>query len=188
MGGIIDVRLSAPLATRLAGARQPGVVSRHRLLRLLAAYRIVVLEAGGGCGKSVLGVEYGQSLGIAVAAARLGPGDGAGIAIVRSLARGLRAARLTDLSMPLAVSDREPSGLIEDLLEALARTDEPVLLIVDDAHHVVDPDAGELARLLASALPAPHRIVVASRRLTPPLDRLAHTPDAVALGAAEAPR
>ena len=161
------------------------MVSRHRLLRLLAAHRIVVLEAGGGCGKSVLGVEYGRSLGIAVAAARLGPGDGAGIAIVQSLARGLRAARLTDLSMPLAVSDREPSGLIEALLEALARTDEPVLLIVDDAHHVVDPEAGELVRLLASALPAPHRIVVAARRLAPPLDRLAHGPDAVALGAAE---
>lgn len=160
-------------------------MSRPRLLRVLTAHHIVVLEAGGGCGKSVLGAEYGRSLGIAVAAARLGPGEGSSTAIVQSLARGLRAARLTDLSRPLAASDREPSGLIEALLEALARTDEPVLLIVDDAHHVVDPDAGELVRLLATALPAPHRIVVACRRLAPPLNRLAHAPDAVVLGAAE---
>lgn len=152
---------------------------RPRLVQELREARLGLIEAGSGYGKSALAAEYGSSLGVAVAVPVLGPGDAEAGAFVTTLRRALSTARLSDLVA--AVEGKTAAARVESLLDALAATDQPVLIVVDDAHHAGEGEAAQLV-LRLSRLSAPHRLLISTRRLAPPLNRLLSTPGVVAIG------
>jgi LuxR family transcriptional regulator, maltose regulon positive regulatory protein len=155
-------------------------VARPRLLAAMARGRVCVLESDSGYGKSLLSAQFARELGVATAVVALPPSaDGA--AIVATIARALRTANLSDLAAALGHGADDPHVHVDALLEALAATREPVLLVVDDAHNATGPEAGELVVRLGSGLPEPHRCVIAAQALRKPLDRVLELPDVVVM-------
>jgi ATP/maltotriose-dependent transcriptional regulator MalT len=118
------------------------------------------MEAGGGFGKSALALEFGQYCGVATALATLGPGPTDAAELTTTLRAAARAARLSDLAAALEPGDRNPPARVESLLEALSVTTEPVMLALDDVHHVTDEEAESLIHRLATGLPDPHRLLI----------------------------
>ncbi|MGH3399326.1 MAG: hypothetical protein ACRDPO_32030, partial [Streptosporangiaceae bacterium] len=141
---------------------------RDRLVSLLLEGTVGVVEAGAGYGKSALAAECRAVAGVASAVVGLGAPDDDPAVLVSSLKRGLRAGGLSDLAGALAGAD--PDGGADVLLEGLSGTAEPVLLVLDDVHHVRGPDTSELVLRLARDLPAPHRLLLLGRRLAPRLE------------------
>jgi ATP/maltotriose-dependent transcriptional regulator MalT/DNA-binding SARP family transcriptional activator len=159
-------------------------VLRRRLLDALAGARIGVVEAGGGFGKSMLAAQFGRSLGIGHAVATLEPGDDDPGRVVTRLARALRRARLSDLAAVLEQAPA-PADALEALLAALALEGEPVLLVVDDAHHAGSSEAGRLLVRLARGVAEPHRLLVLGRRLPPSAGDLLLLPSVATLGGSD---
>ena len=67
---------------------------------------------------------------------------------------------------------------MDDLCDALARQREPVLLVIDEVQRASGDAAAQMAAL-ATRLPAPHRLLLAGRRLDAQLARLRSTLGAV---------
>ncbi len=156
------------------------MVPRPRLVSRLGDARLAIVEAGSGYGKSVLAAQLADHLGHATATVALDAGDSAPAAFVAAVRRALRAARLSDL-VP-ALDAAEPKAAVDALLESLAETDEPILLVLDDAHHLADGPGAELALRLVRSLPLPHRALVAARWLPPSLSDLRRIPESAPLG------
>jgi ATP/maltotriose-dependent transcriptional regulator MalT len=145
-------------------------VVRGRLLRDLMAGPVGVVEAAAGYGKSVLAQQYQRELGVATAFVPLGPPDDDPAILMGSLRRALATSNLSDLAAATGISD---SGAgIERFLDALAELHVPLLVILDDAHHLRGPDVTALVLRLARGLPGPHRLLVAARRLSAGLEPL----------------
>jgi ATP/maltotriose-dependent transcriptional regulator MalT/DNA-binding SARP family transcriptional activator len=145
-------------------------VVRGRLLTELQAGPVGVIEAGAGYGKSVLARQFQRELGTATAFVPLGPPDDDPAILMGSLRRALVASRLSDLAAATDVTD--PSAGVERLLDTLAELSVPLLLVLDDAHHLRRPEVTALVLRLARGLQAQHRLLVAARRLAPGLEPL----------------
>ncbi len=178
-------------STAAAGRRLPAYhVGRPRLVqRCLGSARVIVLEAAGGYGKSVLAaelVEAAAAVGVEVSLA-----DGAGSA--RLLAGRLRtataAAGFRRAARCMALAGGDAATAVDLLLEAL--TGESCVLVIDDAHHA-EPEAGRLLARVAERIVDPQRLVVCARRLPAGTERLGRpgilhlTASDLALQAAEA--
>jgi ATP/maltotriose-dependent transcriptional regulator MalT len=142
----------------------PHHVPRPRLTDRCANYQVIVVEAAGGYGKTVLGTELvdrWRAVGIDVQVEHEGMA-------APLLAARLRAAALhagfTDAAAAAAVSGPgdDAFGAVDTLVRALAG--EPCAFVIDDAHHA-RPDAGALIDHIASRLEAEHRLVVLARQL-----------------------
>ncbi len=116
------------------------------------------MEAGAGYGKSVLARQYQQELGVATAFVPAGPPDDDPAVLMGSVRRALLASRLSDLTSATDVTD--PAAGVERLLDALAALPVPLLVVLDDAHHLRGAEAAGLVLRLARGLPAPHRLLV----------------------------
>jgi ATP/maltotriose-dependent transcriptional regulator MalT len=149
-------------------------IARDRLIRTLLASPIGLIEAGAGYGKSVLARQYQQELGVATAFVPAGPPDDDPAVLMGSVRRALMASRLSDLTSATNVTD--PGAGVERLLDALAALPVPLLVVLDDAHHLRSAEAAGLVLRLARGLPAPHRLLVAARRLAPGLEPLRTLP------------
>jgi LuxR family transcriptional regulator, maltose regulon positive regulatory protein len=145
-------------------------VVRHRLLGRLQANPVALVEAGAGYGKSVLAWQFRRGLGVAAALVPVGPPDDDPAVLMGSLRRALLASRLSDLAAAMDVAD--PATAAERLLDTLAQTNVPLLIVLDDAHHLCGQAVTELVLRLARGLPAPHRLLVTARRLAPALEPL----------------
>jgi ATP/maltotriose-dependent transcriptional regulator MalT/DNA-binding SARP family transcriptional activator len=145
-------------------------VERGRLADALLASRVGLIEAGAGFGKSVLAWQYRRRLGVATALVPIGPPDDNAAIFTASLRRALLAARLSDLASATNVDD--PVAALDGLLDALVSSESPLLVILDDAHHLSGTEASALVVRLARSLPAPHRLLVTARRLGPSLEPL----------------
>lgn len=154
-------------------------VSRDRLLDQLPPHRIAVVEAAAGFGKSTLAFDYARSLECAVAFVTLDEPDRDLSGFTASLRRSLHGAKLSDLAATMDVND--PAGRIEALLDGLAVTSSPLLLVFDDAHQVEGGDTATTIGRLARALPPPHRILVAARKLPVGLEPLRAGPSTICL-------
>lgn len=158
----------------------PRVIVRERLLAVLRERPVGLVEAGAGYGKSVLAAQHRQALGIASAYVPLGPADQDPAVLISSIRRGLRAARLSDLLAATDVAD--PRTWIERLLDALSESQEGVLLVLDDAHHLLGSEpAAELVLRLARVIARPHHLLVAARSLTAALEPVWSLPEAARL-------
>ena len=144
-----------------------------RLTRALAGATVAVVEAGGGYGKTTLALELADELGIARVLTDLTAGDADARALLARLRTALRRASLSDLAAVLADPTADPDELVDDLLRGLVAEVEPVLVIVDDAHYLRDPDAGRALGRLADAVRDPHRLVVLTRQVRGPMEDVA---------------
>jgi DNA-binding SARP family transcriptional activator/ATP/maltotriose-dependent transcriptional regulator MalT len=146
----------------------PHHVPRPRLTGRCAGYRVVVVEAAAGYGKSVLSaelVDYWRSVGIDVQL------EHAGVTSPLLAARLYQAARQSGFTDAAGAAEgkRDPVEVLDTLVDSLAA--EHCTFVVDDAHHA-EPDAGELIDHLARSLVGDQRLVVLARRLPPGTGRL----------------
>ena len=147
----------------------PHHVPRPRLTDRCANYQVIVVEAAGGYGKTVLGTELvdrWRAVGIDVQLEHEGM-------TAPLLAARLRAAALhagfTDAAAAAAGTGDDAFGAVDALVRALA--DECCAFVIDDAHHA-RPDAGELIDHIASRLEGEQRLVVLARHLPKGAERL----------------
>ncbi|MFZ0664886.1 MAG: BTAD domain-containing putative transcriptional regulator [Acidimicrobiales bacterium] len=129
-----------------------------------------VVEAGAGYGKSVLARQFERHLGVAAAVLPLDQRDDHPDIFVSSLGRALHAAKLSDLAAATDVNDSV--GGIDRFLGALVETSTPLLVIVDDAHHLTCQDVAALVLRLARRISRPHRMLITARKLSPELEAL----------------
>jgi LuxR family maltose regulon positive regulatory protein len=166
----------ALLATKFTVPRGPtAAVARPRLLSMLdngAQGRLTLVAAPAGAGKSALVSEW-------IAAGRA-PGPVAWLsldaddadrrrfwrAVLEALARGTG----DDAVAALAVSPREPMRMdvvLPALVDALGAREEPVVLVLDDFHEVIDAVHEDLERLVRYPPPALRLVIVT--RADPPI-------------------
>ena len=147
----------------------PYHVPRHRLTGLCAGYKVVVVEAGAGYGKSVLGAELVTdwcAVGVEVQLDH--EGTDANLLVGRLRAAVLQAG-FSDAAAAAVAAGADPTGAVDALLSALAK--ERCALIVDDAQHAA-PGAAALLERVASHLSGDQRLIVLARRLPPGAERL----------------
>lgn len=152
--GVATVAADDPGATA-------AVPRTHLVDRLLGPVDVVLVEAGGGYGKSVLLQQAAAEVDGRVVAVRLPRRDA--VDVDELVARVAEAARPDDEPGP-------PVRGIGDLVR-LARADGAVLVTVDNAQSLTDGAAAWLAELGEVASPA-LRLVVAGRALPLPLSAL----------------
>jgi DNA-binding SARP family transcriptional activator len=141
-------------------------VHRERLVRRLERCTLGLVVAGGGYGKTQLAIDLSEKLGLASVFVLLSPDDTSPAALVTRIVAALERAHLTETAAAVR-SERASSVIaVEALSRALAREREPVLVVVDDAHHL-GPDAGDVLGRLARDLPPEHRLLVLARRPLP---------------------
>lgn len=159
-----------------SGSAWPGValpshhVARPRLVSRLADAAVSVIEAPAGYGKSVLAAELSGVLGVAHPWVAIAAADNNVAALAGSVRRAVKAARLSDLSAVLAGA--ETGSWADRLLDALVDFPKPLLLVLDDAHHLADEGCAADVLRLASGMPPPHRMIVTARQLPAHLESL----------------
>jgi DNA-binding SARP family transcriptional activator len=147
----------------------PYHVPRHRLTGLCAGYKVVVVEAGAGYGKSVLGAELvADWCAVGVEVQLDHPGTDANLLVGRLRAAVLQAG-FSDAAAAAVAAGADPTGAVDALLSALGN--ERCALIVDDAQHAA-PGAAALLERVASHLSGDQRLIVLARRLPPGAERL----------------
>ncbi len=153
------------------GALPRHHVLRPRLLGELRPARAALVVAGGGYGKTLLGLELAQTLGLATVSVGLAATDLEPAAVVARLIAALRRARLTDAAGAVHGARADPAAAIDALAGVLARERDPVLVVVDDAHFA-GPEAAVLLARLAARLPHEHRLLVLARHAPAALETL----------------
>ena len=197
MPGPRHARMTLPLPSA-------GVIDRPRLIPLLDRRPVAVLAGMAGFGKSTLlaatvGRQQVRGSGLWLT---IDDSDRDPVRLVSDLLSAASLAGIEELTAaiaPLRASAlrAEPLTLVDSLLEALYDTAEPLILALDDAHHLSGSKASAAVvdHLLRWA-PANMRIVI-SARVVPPLrlqrlrlddrlaylahDQLAFSPDETAL-------
>jgi len=177
--------------TTLSLGRQalPGSLPRHhvhrpRLVERLASSRAALVTAGGGYGKSLLAAELAHGLGLATVKVVLGDQDATPQALVARIAQGLARAQLRDAAVALRDRRLSPGEAVDALATALAAEREPVVLVIDDAHHL-GTEAQGLVRHLVAAGPDDSRFLVLSRSPLALLANEAPVHDVLQLGGAD---
>jgi ATP/maltotriose-dependent transcriptional regulator MalT/DNA-binding SARP family transcriptional activator len=125
---------------------------------------VALVVAAGGFGKTALSSELALALGLASAHAPLADGDRDGAALVARLVSALRRAQLSDPATAMQSERGDPPAAVDALCMALARERDPILLIVDDAHHTA-AEGGRLLARLAGQLPDGHRLLILARHI-----------------------
>src|SRR4051812_34964896 len=170
------VASDALLAIKLSVPRGPkGAVVRHRLLdRLDAGVQgpVTLVAAPAGAGKSAMlssWIAEGRPPG-PVAWLSLDTDDADRRRFWRGVLAALAEATGDDAVAALAVSPREPMSmglLTTALTDALAGSQEPVVLVLDDFHEVADAVHEDLERLVR--FPPPALRLVIGTRAPPPI-------------------
>ncbi len=138
----------------------PHHIPRPRLSRECADHRVIVIEAAGGYGKTVLAaelVDFWSTVGIGVSL------DYQGVTaplLAARLRKAVHRAGFTDAATTASAPD--PAGMVDALLESLAG--ESCAFVIDDAHNA-GVEAAELIDYLAGSVAGQHRLVVLARQL-----------------------
>jgi hypothetical protein len=138
----------------------PHHIPRPRLTHGCADHQVVVVEAAGGYGKTVLGaelVDYWGAVGISVS---LDHRAVTAPLLAARLRKAVQRAGFTDAAT--AASTPDPVGMVDALLDSLA--EEPCAFVIDEAHHA-GIDAAELIDYLAGSVTGQQRLVVLARQL-----------------------
>ncbi|HTW99149.1 MAG TPA: Clp protease N-terminal domain-containing protein, partial [Acidimicrobiales bacterium] len=144
-------------------------IARPRLVAACADERIVVVEAAGGYGKSVLAAELVDDWGAVPIWVLLDEGGVTARLLVARLRVALARAGLTGAAGSMAAAADDLSGAVDALLAGIEG--ECCAIVVDDAHHA-DHSAALLIDRIATQLAAPQRLVVLARHLPSGLARL----------------
>jgi DNA-binding SARP family transcriptional activator len=149
-------------------------IQRERLIAVVATTPVVLLEAPGGYGKSLLAAQLAASLDLATARVIVDIELG----VAPGLAHALRRSGLADLVD--AIDESDPQLLVG----ALAARPGGVLITIDEVHRASGSAVTWLCAV-ANDLPPHCRLVLAGRRLGRELAGLAGNPGVALLGAIE---
>ncbi len=138
----------------------PHHVRRPRLTQLCADQQVVVVEAAGGYGKSVLGAELVDHWGTVGIDVSLDHGGVTAPLLAARLHTAVQRAGFTDAATAAPATD--PVGMVDGLLDALAG--ESCAVVIDDAHNAA-ADAAALLEHLAGRVAGRQRLVVLARQL-----------------------
>ena len=146
----------------------PHHVPRPRLTNGSTGFRVVVVEAAAGYGKSVLAAELvdnWRSVGIDVQL------ENPGVSAPRLAGRLLQAVRRAGFTEAASAAEgkQDPVDLLGTLVGSLVM--ENCAFVIDDAHNT-EPDAGELIYHLVNLLDRDQRLIVLARRLPAGTGRL----------------
>jgi DNA-binding SARP family transcriptional activator len=147
----------------------PYHVPRPRLTDRCAGESLVIVEAAGGYGKSVLGVELVDSwraVGIEVS---LDEGGVPAPLLAARMHAAVARAGFTEAAASALDAGDDHVGAVDAMIDALAG--ERYAIVLDDAHHAL-PDAGALIDHIATRLGGEQRLVVLARRLPEGAERL----------------
>jgi LuxR family transcriptional regulator, maltose regulon positive regulatory protein len=156
-------------AYRFASAVQRGIVPRHRLFeRLDSAARVTQISAPAGSGKTFLVRSWLSESGLADNAAWVPVRGGEHdthqfwISLVEALRDTIIGAKLV---RPLTSAPDLDGWLVaERLLEDLGTLEDPLWLVIDDAHELRPAEASAQLELLVKRAPADLRILVITRK------------------------
>jgi len=144
-------------------------VPRPRLVERCRDARVVVVEAGGGYGKSVLGIELADAWqAVPIDVVLLNPGVGPALFVAR-LRSAVERAGFGEAAAAMAAAGEDTQGAVDAAVATLAR--EACAFVVDDAHHA-DPAAARLIEHLASSVGDRQHAAVLARYLPQGCERL----------------
>jgi DNA-binding SARP family transcriptional activator/ATP/maltotriose-dependent transcriptional regulator MalT len=148
-------------------------ISRARLAKPLADARLVVIEAAGGYGKSVLAAELVDLWGALPIWVALEADPVSGRLLAARLRAAVAAAGLRDAAAAIAGAGDDAAVSIDTMMQALAS--ESCAIVIDDAHRA-DLEASALVARIADGLRGEQRLVVLARHLRNGLTRLRRAP------------
>jgi LuxR family maltose regulon positive regulatory protein len=157
----------------LPAAAQPGLVARTRLFEVLDAgggRQVTLVCAPPGSGKTTLLRSWlaTRPQGAVTAWVDIRPDEADESHFWGEVLDAIRVSGAVSADSILATlvphSQAEPDELMTHLVRGLRRLDEPLVLVLDDLHHVRSAAVlADLERLLATELPSVH-VVLVSRR------------------------
>ena len=157
-------------------------IHRTRLVELSSSGRLVAIEAPSGAGKSTLLAQIAAAHHGPVLEVRLSSGSATRGQLLSRLERSARLQGLSDLMV--AIGRPGSDDPLEPLMAWSDRHDERLLVQIDDVHLADDELAWFIAEL-GDRWPAPHRLVIAGRRVPDPVRRYLVGPDQVMIGPEE---
>lgn len=169
---------------------RPGVVSRAGLIERArgSRSRVVSVIAPAGYGKSTMLAEWAAMERRAVAWVSLEQSDDDPAVLLR-----LVAAACSAVSLPAAAIVAEMRGggglalgrAAPLLAAALAATEAPFVLFVDDVHAVGSPDCRDVFEVVLGGIPTGSQVVLAGRHEQPYVARLRAAGELVEFGAVD---
>jgi DNA-binding SARP family transcriptional activator len=144
-------------------------IPRPRLVSAVTTERVVVVEAGGGFGKTTLAQEIIAAWGAVEIEVALHEGGGSAALFIARLRSGIARAGFPAAAALMSGAGDDPHGALDAALAALAA--ERCAFVVDDAHHA-GADAATLIDRMAHRLEPEQRLVVLARRLPSGSERL----------------
>ncbi len=159
---------------RAMAARLPSVVARPALFeRLSAGYEtgVMLISAPAGSGKTVLLRSWIDSAGLADLVAWVSverderDGQRFWLAVVEVLVRAAGAQGTIEDLGPSTQFDGE--AVVERIIEGARSLEEPVLLVIDDLHHLLEPNALAQVERLLTHRPAQLRVILSTRHDPP---------------------
>lgn len=147
----------------------PYYVPRQRLVDRCSNHAVVLVEAAGGFGKSVLGAELIDSWGAVSIDVQL---ELAGVSAPLLAARvrsAVARAGFTEAAAAAAEAGNDPFGAVDAVLTWLAG--ERCAFIIDDAQNA-EPDGAALIARMAERLEGEERMVILTRLLPSGAERL----------------
>ncbi len=144
-------------------------IRRPRLTARCSEVRVVVVEAAGGYGKSVLAAELVDVWGAVPVWVALEEGGVSARLLSARLRAAVSRAGLRDAAGLMAGAGDDPAGVVDAMLAGIA--DELCAIVIDDAHHA-DRDAASVIERIADQAGGSQRVIVLARHLPAGLARL----------------
>ena len=159
-------KFNAPIArSRMIGRRDVLQWSRSE-----RPPKLTLVAAPAGFGKTTLLIQWRELLlneGVTVAWLSLGMEDHSTVALLRDIVGSIRAA-IPEFGTRTAriingTARLDITHTLNDLVDDIADTARPLMLILDDYHCVSKPETDELIELLVNLVPVSFQMTVASR-------------------------
>jgi DNA-binding SARP family transcriptional activator/ATP/maltotriose-dependent transcriptional regulator MalT len=130
---------------------------------------VVVVEAAGGFGKSVLAAELVDRWGVVPIEVLLEEGGVSASLLASRLRAAVERAGFVDAAASMAAAGDDPAGAVDAMLAGLAS--ESCAVVIDDAH-CATREAGVIIGRLMSRITGSQRLLVLARQIPPGAERL----------------